>query len=60
MNNPQRFDIRLENPFFENHSAPPEDPLGELSDFEMGLRRFCFECNQQVSIKIGMRVFWCF
>lgn len=53
MNNPQEFDIRLEKPFFEKHSAPPEDPLGELSHFEMGLRRFCFECNHQVSIKIG-------
>ncbi len=51
--NRQKFDIRLENPFFQKYSAPPEEPLGELSDFEMGIRRFCFECNHQVSIEIG-------
>lgn len=54
--NRQKFDIRLENPFFQKYSAPPEDPLGELSDFEMGIRRFCFECNHQVSIEIGNEI----
>jgi hypothetical protein len=49
----QNFDIRIEEPCLENYSEPPEDPLGELSDFEMQLRRFCFECNHQVSIQIG-------
>ncbi|MBD2626762.1 hypothetical protein [Trichormus variabilis] len=33
--------------------SPPEDPLGELSHLEMGLRRFCFENNQKVLIKLG-------
>lgn len=49
----QKFDIRIEEPCLENYSEPPEDTLGELSDFEMRLRRFCFECNHQVSIEIG-------
>ena len=53
MNNLAKFDICLEQPCLENYADPPEDPLGELSHFEMGLRRFCFECNRQVSIKIG-------
>lgn len=53
MNNFQYFNIRIEEPCLENYSEPPEDPLGELSDFEIGLRRFCFECNHQISIEIG-------
>ena len=53
MNNYQSFDIRLEEPLFDKYSAPPEDPLGELSDFEMGIRRFCFERKHKVSIQIG-------
>ena len=38
---------------FDKYSAPPEDPLGELSYFEMGIRRFCFERKHKVSIQIG-------
>ncbi len=37
----------------ENYSLPPEDPLGELSKFEFGLRRFCYECNHRVVVGIG-------
>jgi hypothetical protein len=37
----------------ENYALPPEDPLGKLSDFELGLRRFCYECDRQVVIEIG-------
>lgn len=32
---------------------PPDDPLGELSDFEFGLRRFCYECDRRVVVEIG-------
>jgi len=53
VNNLQKFLLRLEEPFFENYSEPPEDPLGELSEFELGIRRFCFECNHKVSLEIG-------
>lgn len=53
MNNSAKFDIRLEEPCLENYAASPENPLGELSHFEIGLRRFCFECNRQVSLEIG-------
>lgn len=53
MNNTQQFNIKIEALCLEKYADPPEDPLGELSDFEMGIRRFCFECNYQVLIKIG-------
>jgi hypothetical protein len=53
VNAPAKFNIRLEEHCLENYAAPPEDPLGELSHFEIELRRFCFECNRQVSIEIG-------
>lgn len=53
MNNSQKFNFKLGERFLENYAAPPEDPLGELSHFEMALRRFCFECDRKVSIEIG-------
>ena len=53
MNKIQKFNIQIEEPCLENYANPPEDPLGELTEFEMGIRRFCFECNYQVSIQIG-------
>lgn len=53
MNNITKFHICLEENCLENYANPPEDLLGELSHFEMGLRSFCFECNRKVSIEIG-------
>jgi len=53
MNNPQKIEILLGNPCLESYADPPEDPLGELSHFEMGLRRFCYESDRPVLIKIG-------
>jgi len=54
MNSSQKFDIRLTELFLEEDWAiPPEDPLGELSHFEMGWWRFCFEYNHKVLIEIG-------
>jgi hypothetical protein len=38
----------INDPFY----LPPEDPLNEFSDFEMGLKRFCFENNCCISLKI--------
>ncbi len=37
----------------ENWFSPPENPLGELSHLEMGLRRFCFERNRKLFLEIG-------
>ncbi|MBK4732152.1 hypothetical protein JJD41_20105 [Oxynema sp. CENA135] len=38
-----------------NYADPPKDPLNELSHFEWGLRKFCFEKNQVISIALGDR-----
>jgi hypothetical protein len=53
MNDSQKFQWRLTERFLENCAAPPEDPLGELTHFEMAIRRFCFECDRKVLIEIG-------
>ncbi len=37
----------------ENYALPPDDPLGELSDFQLWLRRFCYECDRRVVVEIG-------
>ena len=53
MNNSQKFNFQLGERFLENYADPPEDPLGELTHFEMAIRRFCFEYDHKVSIEIG-------
>ena len=53
MNSRQKFNFKLAERFLENYAEPPEDPLGELSHFEMGWRRFCFEFDHKVLIEIG-------
>jgi hypothetical protein len=53
MNSSQNFNFKLAERFLENYADPPEDPLGELSHFEMGWRRFCFEFDHKVLIEIG-------
>ncbi|MEG4486632.1 hypothetical protein [Microcoleus sp. D2_18a_B4] len=52
MNSSPKFNFKLAERFLE-YAEPPEDPLGELSHFEMGWRRFCFECDHKVLIEIG-------
>ena len=52
MYNMERFNIQFDKPWTAGGFTPPEDPLGELSDFEMGLRRFCFQHNHYISIEI--------
>ncbi|BAZ31261.1 hypothetical protein NIES4074_37330 [Cylindrospermum sp. NIES-4074] len=47
------FSLQLAKPFKKDWFLAPEDPLGELSHLEMGLRRFCFEENCEVLLKIG-------
>ncbi|MEG4227733.1 hypothetical protein QUA35_16770 [Microcoleus sp. N9_B2] len=53
MNNYINFTIQLEKPNCEQYADPPDDSLGELSHFELGLKLFCFECDSLVSIEIG-------
>jgi hypothetical protein len=53
MNNYSNFKIHLEEPNCEKYADPPDDSLGELSHFELGLKLFCFECDRPVSIEIG-------
>jgi hypothetical protein len=47
------FDIRLGGPEASESFDPPDDPLGELTPFQMGMRKFCFEKNRQVVIELG-------
>lgn len=53
MNKMNQFQIKLEKRCQENYTEPPTDTLGELSNFELGLRRFCYDYNGQVLISIG-------
>ena len=53
MNSSQKFNFQLAERFLEDWADPPEDPLGELSHFEMGWRCFCFEYDHKVLIEIG-------
>ncbi|NJK69132.1 MAG: hypothetical protein HC941_23760 [Microcoleus sp. SU_5_3] len=53
MNKYSNFIIHLEEPNCEKYAEPPDDSLGELSHFELGLKLFCFECDRLVSIQIG-------
>ena len=57
MNNAIKFKIRLKESYLLNDAEPPDDPLGELTHFELGIRRFCFECNQVVVLEIGAEKF---
>ena len=45
--------IRLEEPLSSEDYLPPDDPLGELTSFELGVRRFCYDQNLSISIDIG-------
>jgi hypothetical protein len=45
--------IRLEEPVSSSDYLPPDDPLGELTSFELGIRRFCYSQNYAISIDIG-------
>ncbi len=53
MKNISKFALKLEEIRVETYAEPPEDPLGELSDISMGMRRFCYEHNRQVLIEVG-------
>jgi hypothetical protein len=53
MNKIEQFKIRLAERNLENFAPPPDDPLGELSAFELGLRKFCYEYDHKVIVEIG-------
>jgi hypothetical protein len=53
MNNYAKFEIFLKEPNLERYVDPPDDPLGEFTDFENGIRLFCYECDRVVLIRIG-------
>jgi len=53
MNNLHQLKIKLGEPLLEKFADPPEDILGELSHFEMGIRRFCYESDRPIFIQIG-------
>ncbi|NER03684.1 MAG: hypothetical protein F6K17_14210 [Okeania sp. SIO3C4] len=57
MNKIKQFKLRLGHKNIENFTTPPDDPLGELSDFELGFRKFCYEFNRQVIVEIGQTKF---
>lgn len=60
MKEPANFYFKVADRNLEDYSLPPEDPLGELSKFEFGLRRFCYECNRRVVVEIGESEFTVF
>ena len=37
----------------DNFCNAPEDELGEFSEFEMGLKHFCFDHNRYITLEIG-------
>lgn len=53
MNVTSNFNWKIVERNLENYALPPDDPLGELSAFELGLRRFCYECDRRVIVEIG-------
>ncbi|NEP85125.1 MAG: hypothetical protein F6K39_47760 [Okeania sp. SIO3B3] len=57
MNKIKQFKLRLDHKNIENFTTPPDDPLGELSDFDLGFRKFCYEFNRQVIVEIGQTKF---
>ncbi len=57
MNNLNKFKIRLVERNLDNFATPPDDPLDELSPFELGLRKFCYEYDHKVIIEVGKTKF---
>lgn len=49
----QKFNIQLHEFNQDNLYDYPEDELNELTDFEIGLKRFCFDNNSHVLLEIG-------
>jgi hypothetical protein len=60
MSSNYQFEIRLKERNLENLAPPPDDPLGELSAFELGIRKFCYECDHKVLVKVGNEEYFVF
>jgi hypothetical protein len=57
MKNKSDFYIKKEESIHDNFYQYPEDELNEFSEFEMGLKRFCFDHNCSISIQIDNEKF---
>jgi len=53
MDNYQNFNIQLKELNKDNLYDAPQDELNEYTDFEIGLKRFCFDNNRNVLLEIG-------
>ncbi|NES80095.1 MAG: hypothetical protein F6K10_00435 [Moorea sp. SIO2B7] len=60
MNSNYRFEISLKERNLENLAPPHDDPLGELSAFELGIRKFCYEYDYKVLVKVGNEEYFVF
>lgn len=49
----QAFNIQLGQSATKQLYDPPDDPLNEFTEFEMGLKRFCFDYNCHILLKLG-------
>ncbi len=48
------FSFKIGDRNLEKYSLAPNDTLGELSDFELGLRRFCYEYDHAPQVYVIM------
>ena len=46
------FSIEISGPYTTDSYLAPEDPLGELAEAELNFRRFCFNHNQVVTVRV--------
>jgi hypothetical protein len=51
------FEIKIGESCSSENYGPPDDPLCELTPLELGLRRFCYDQNHRVLIRIGDQQF---
>jgi len=49
---PDSFGLRRGAAIAERYDPAPEDPLGELTATEFGLRRFCYDLNCHIAIEV--------
>ncbi len=53
MHNYQSFNLQLQEFIKDYFYDYPEDELNEYTDFEIGLKRFCFNNNRNILLEIG-------
>jgi hypothetical protein len=47
-----RFSLEISEPYTADSFLAPVDPLGELPEAEMSFRKFCFDENHVVSVRV--------